>query len=592
MGAYSPLLATYGVRVDQLLETVQDFVRYHDKLNKKLQKLRHRCQLTTRDTKKYHEKEKYSKITSDDYDEKSKLYGVVVLLHAERDLALAEILKLRARQRGKLKKSERKVIGTRLKRAMQTSEKLATLTQNEPQWTTRIQYLIYDKLTHAEYLTHGKQQRRKDSEKISGELALSFAALKFLGKSSVITEDVVEFLYAKYEYTLKQHADRAFSSTELHNFVVEKVEQAHQKGDEIVKLLMENGYRPQKQVSEAATSFKEIQWRAFTTKVYDPQVEELIAESQSLTVKGVPDYDTKLLKWQQALEKQESRIASQDEDEDDENDNQENDQILLAYIRYNALFTSVLRDNYLFGQLWQQWTKLGTAMASRLTKCKEIERIVKNLQKYLQDIMELPGVYQDDELLEQLEMSKLCFQLFYSSGCLGSLYQLKGRYLESLALHVDAHHKLEERLLESGKFQDILIPHEVLSYKKIESLQQLIKAGWKSVVSLAEYERHLKAQGQTLYQPTLIEKLDTGRIVPSDVSLSNIFPLRPKLRPVPSKPTLFDLAFNYVDYSGGSSGSDSSLTIQKPEDVSPKKTGGDNNSGKNKKRGFLGLFGR
>ncbi|GAV54594.1 hypothetical protein ZYGR_0AN00620 [Zygosaccharomyces rouxii] len=592
MGAYSPLLATYGVRVDQLLETAQDFVRYHEKLNKKLQKLRHKCQLTTRDTKKYQAKERYSKLTSEDYDENSKLYGVVVLLHAERDLALAEILKLRARQRGKLKKSERKVIGTRLKRAMQTSEKLAVLTKNEPQWTTRVQYLVYDKLARAEYLTHGKQQRHKDSKKISKELALSFAALKYLEKNSVITDSVVEFLHAKYEYTLKQHADRAFSSSELHNFVVEKVEQAHQDGDEMVKLLVENGFKPQKQASEAGTSFKEIQWRAFTAKVYDPQVEELIAESKSVTVKGASDYDTKLLKWQQALEKQELRIASQDEDEEDEADNQENDQILLAYIRYNALFTSVLRDNYLFGQLWQQWTKLGTAMATRLTKCKEIERIVKNLQKYLQDIMELPGVYQDDELMEQLEISKLYFQLSYTSGCLGGLYQLKGRYLESLALHVDAHHKLEEKLTEVGEFRDILIPLEVLSNKKIESLQQLIKAGWKSVVSLAEYEKHLKAQGQTPFQSTLIEKLDTGRITPSDIKLSNIFPLRPKLSPVPSKPTLFDLAFNYMDYANEDSGSVSSWTTQKSESVPPSNNGDDNNNSTSRKRGFLGLFGR
>ncbi|CAR31021.1 hypothetical protein ZYGR_0P03270 [Zygosaccharomyces rouxii] len=592
MGVYSPLLATYGVRVDQLLETVQDFVRYHDKLNKKLQKLRHRCQLTTRDTKKYRTKEKYSKLSSDDYDENSKLYGVVVLLHAERDLALAEVLKLRARQRGKMKKSERKVVSTRLKRAMQTSEKLVALTTNESQWITRVQYLVYEKLARAEYLTHGKQQRHKDSKKISKELALSFAALKYLEQASVITDSVVEFLHAKYEYTLKQHADGAFSSTELHNFVVEKVEEASQNGDEMVKLLVENGYKPQKQASEAGTSFKEIQWRAFTAKVYDPQVEELIAESKSVTVKSAPDYDTKLLKWQQALEIQESRIASQDEDEEDEADNQENDQILLAYIKYNALFTSVLRDNYLFGQLWQQWTKLGTAMASRLTKSKEIERIVKNLQKYLQDIMELPGVYRDDELTEQLELSKLYFQLTYTSGCLGGLYQLKGRYLESLALHVDAHQKLEERLTEMGNFQDILIPLEVLSHKKIESLQQLIKAGWKSVVSLAEYEKHLKVQGQAAHQPTLIEKLDTGRIIPSDVKLSNIFPLRPKLRPVPSKPTLFDLAFNYMDYAGEGSESASSWTTQRSEPAPASNNGDDNNSNTNKKRGFLGLFGR
>lgn len=116
MPIFSPINATYGVRVEQILETDQDFVKYHDKLNRKLQKLRHRCQGVTKDTKKYSEKEKFSKITSDNYDKQSKLYGVLYLLQVERDLSLVETLKLRGRQRGKLKRPERKVIQTRLKK--------------------------------------------------------------------------------------------------------------------------------------------------------------------------------------------------------------------------------------------------------------------------------------------------------------------------------------------------------------------------------------------------------------------------------------------------------------------------------------------
>lgn len=111
MTYYSPLAATYGVRVDQFLETAQDFTKYHAKLNTKLQKLRRRCRITTKDTKHYSSKEKYSKITSEDYDTKNKLFGALVLLHAERDLAFAEELKLKAHARGAktLKKSEKKL---------------------------------------------------------------------------------------------------------------------------------------------------------------------------------------------------------------------------------------------------------------------------------------------------------------------------------------------------------------------------------------------------------------------------------------------------------------------------------------------------
>lgn len=580
---YSPILATYGIRVDQLLETAQDFAKYHEKLNKKLQKLRHRCQLVTKDTKRYATKEKYSKIGNEDYNENSKLFGILVLLHAERDLALAEILKLRARQRGKLKKSEKKVVATRLKRALQTTEKLVALTQDEAQWTVRAQYLVYSKLVRAEYLTYGKFQKHKNSTKVSQDLALSFAALEHLHNLSVLPDGVLDLLHAKYEYTLKQHSETTFSSSDLHNVIVQQVLDAQQDGDELVSLLVNNGYKPQMQATKRSSSVKEIQWRAFAARIYDPQVEALIAESKLVPIRGAPDYDTKLLKWQQALDKQEQRIATQDEEEED--DSLENDQILLAYIKCNALFTSILRDNYLFTQLWLQWNKLGASMASRLTKCKEIERIVKNLQKYIQDVMELPGIYQDDELMAQLELTKLYFKLTFTSGCLGRLYQLKGRYLESLALHVDAHHKLEEKLISMDDFRDVLVPGDLLSHRKIAILQQMIKTGWKSVVSLAEYEKFMKSNRE-LYQPSVIEKLDSGRILPAEVTLSNIFPLRPKLIPVPSKPSLFDLAFNYMNYADKGGVSRSSETITKSAfsaSAAPEDTAG-------KKRGFLGLF--
>lgn len=581
MTAYAPLLATYGVRVDQLLETAQDFAKYHEKLNKKLQKLRHRCQVVTKDTKRYAAKEKYSKLASEDY-ENNKLFGVLMLLHAERDSVLAEVLKLRARQRGKLKKSEGKVVATRLKRALQTTEKLVIMTQNEPEWSTRAQYLMYAKLARAEYSIHGKSQKHKNSGRISQDLALSFAALDHLHNLSLLPDGVLDLLHAKYEYTLKQHAESAFSSVELHNFIVQQVIDAQQNGDEMANLLVSNGYKPQMQTNKRGISVKEVQWRAFTARVYDPQVEALITEAKQVAIKGAPDYDTKLLKWQQALDKQEERIATQEEEE--EEDSQENDQILLAYIKCNVLFTSILRDNYLFNQLWQQWDKLGTSMALRITKCKEIDRIVKNLQKYLQDVMELPGIYQDDELMAQLELSKLYFQLSFTSGCLGGLYQLKGKYLESLALHVNAHRTLDEKLIDMGAFQEILVPAGLLSQKKIASLQQLIKTGWKSVASLAEYEKFLKDGSQGLYEPTVIERLDSGRILPADVKLSNIFPLRPKIKPVPSKPTLFDLAFNYVNYSGKVSEPSESITkAESPASEAQE----DTNS---RKRGFLGLF--
>lgn len=598
MAVYSPIAATYGVRVEQLLETVDDYRRYHSKLNKKLQSLRHRCQVVTRDTRKYASKEKYSKFDSDEYDRKNKLYGVLVLLHAERDLSLVNVLKLRARQRGKLKTSEKKVLSTRLKKVVQTTERLLKLTKNENQWITRIQYIIYSKLARAEYLAHGKFSKRKDSETISKELALSFAALSHLESLRLLPQSTLEFLQATYEYTLKQHAGNLLSSAELENFIVEQVVEAKEAEDELAKLLFANGYDKKSHDinMDNVASIKRIQWRAFTAEIHDFQVEQSIQEAKSIMIKNVSNYDEKLLKWQQALERQESRIQSYEDqaiEEDTGADNPENDQILLAFIKYNMLFTSISRDNYLFNQLWKQWNQLGTSMSSKLTKYKELERIVKNLLKYLQDVMELPGVYSDDDLLAQLQLCKLYFKLTLSSGCLGAIYQSKGEYMKSLALHTDAHEQLLVALKKVGTSSELVLPKDLLSSQRIDDLKTLIKTGWGSVLALAEYEKSISQKRPNTYDPSLVERLASHSIRPEMVHLNNLFPLRPKLRPIPSKPTLFDLAFNYINYDMNEENQNDEPVAPSQRDLPSKKQAVvKEEQESSKKRGFLGIFGR
>lgn len=202
--------------------------------------------MVTKDTKKYSSKNKYGEINSEDYDNKTKLIGVLILLHAERDLALAETLKLRARQRGKLKKSEEKVLSTRLKKACKTADKLVNVTQNEQQWITRAQYLAFAKLVHSEYLINGKRFKRKDNAKISNNLALVFAALEHLKNLSLLAEEVVDNIVNKYQYSLKQYAGNLITTPEINNFIVERVQSDENKDDELVKLLLDNGFNMKK----------------------------------------------------------------------------------------------------------------------------------------------------------------------------------------------------------------------------------------------------------------------------------------------------------------------------------------------------------
>lgn len=594
MGIYSPIGATYGVRVDQILETDQDFTKYHEKLNRKLQKLRHRCQGVTKDTKRYSEKEKLSKVTHEHYDNKSKLYGVLFLLHAERDLALVETLKLRGRQRGKLKRAERKVISTRLKKVSQTVQKLVELTKNEQNSFTRLQYLVYERLALAEYTLYGKvTKKNKTNDRVTKLLALPFAALEFLQKEGLVNEDILGLIHSKYEYTLKQYSGNLVSNQELNNFIAKVISEVGEQ-DEIVMILLENGYKIEvKEVNESAVySLTNISWRAFNAKITDHEVSSYIEAAQNVEIKNVTDYSTLLLHWDNALNRQEIVIKNFDENDienDDEIDNpQENNQILLAYIKYNRLLVNTLRDNEIFKQLWNQWNTSSPTISAKIVKFKELDRITKNLEVFLQEIMELPGIYSDDELMYQLELLTLYYQTIISSGALAYLYQAKGHYREALALHIDAFQKLDGKLEDAMmNGSEAILPATLFDKTEVEKTRDNVKSAWTGVVALAGYQKALK---NTKSKYSVIEKLNFGISVdPTEISLKNLFPTTPKIRPVSAKPTLFDLAFNYVQYEkvteisqpAAKTASTETIDSENNEKEEPKK-----------KRGFLGLFGR
>ena len=597
MPVYSPIAATYGARIEQFLETAEDFDKYHRKVNTKLRHLRHHCQLVTKDTRKYAAKDHYPQITSKDYDKKNKLFGALVLMHAERDLAFAEAIRLRIRHRGKPKGSELRLAATRLKKANSTAQKLVQLTENEQQWLTRAQYLAYAKIVHVEFLLHGKQVKTKNSALITSELAVALAACAYLRDKGVLPADVVDLLNARYEYTLSQYAgSNGSSSADARAVVSQAIEQARQAGDELAVLLFNNNYSLKVEDADmdvdAPVVDNTVNWRSFSCTIADSQIAQLISDVQANTqIRDVADYGDKIAKWETILAMQEERIAHLDTDIDD---TEENEQILLAYIKFQRTFTATCRDVFLFNRLWKQWENLGSAMSSRITKYKEIERIVKNIIAYLKEITELPGVYSDDDLVAQLELATLYFQLYLNAGCLASLYQTKGQYRESLALYVNSNEQLQAVIHTINGIDAVPLPEDIITLQKVQALQSLIHTGWKSVIALAEYEAELnKSAIVKRFRPTVIEKIDANAVRPSDVHLDNLFPLRPIIKPIGAKPTLFDLAFNYIDYEEKTPAKSQSQepVVQQSSPASEPQSAPDAQPAK--KRGFLGgLFGR
>lgn len=598
---YSPIGATYGVRMEQFIESDRDYIKYHEKLNKKLQKLRSNLKITTKDTKRYSSKEKFSKVSADDYDNKSKLFGTLMLLYIERDVALCEMYKLRARGRGKLKKSERKILTDRLKKSARGVVRLTDLSKNEPDWNIRAQYLIYAKLITVENLLYGKQAKKKEAENISKGLAIAFAALKFLVTEGKINQDLLDSIRARYEYTLMQYAGGLLTPIDLHNFITNTVLDTKQIGsDELVNIIYEHGFTIELKdvvMEKNDDTIKQINWRSFNCTISDNHLAQLIEDARSITTENISDYSAKIAKWEECLSHQETYISHNAEDIDDE----ENEQILLAYIKYQTIFTSVSREHDLFNQLWSQWLQMSSLIDEKILKFKELDRIVKNLRNYLEDLMELPGVYSDDELLAQLDLAKLYFTLHITAGCLGHLYQLKHQNVEALALYTDAYTKLTESFDKSQiDSEEIILSDDLLTKDNVEKFITDLKTNLSSIIALAEFETEFRNNKISKYDLSTIDNLSFKKNISlNDANLDNLFPLRPQLLPIGVKPSLFDMAFNYIQYDNGEAQGKPdtrNISMEKPKDSTPSASNAtvidDGGNVSSKRRGFLGLFGR
>lgn len=612
---YSPINATFGVRMEQFIESDQDYIKYHSKLNRKLQKLRKKLNLTTRDTKHYSSKEKFSKLTSEDYDNKNKLFGTLLLLYIERDLSICELYKLRARSRGKFKKAERKLVTERLKKSVKSVHRLLDLSKNEIDWIIRIQYLIFGKLIVVENLLYGKTAKRKENDNISQGLAICFAALQFLVSKEIINPDLFDFIRSKYEYTLMQYAGGLLSPIDLHNFITNTIIQIKenketsrdQYTDELVNILYNNGFTIDLQdvdmdKKENETTITHINWRAFKCTINDNHLAQMIEEARNVPIEHISDYSNKIAKWEECVSYQENYINNNSNSNNEEIEDEENEQILLVYLKYQTILISFSRENDLFNQLWNEWLQIGPLLTDKILKYKELDRIVKNKRKYLQDLMELPGVYSDDDLLSQLELTQTYFTLHINAVCLGHLYQLKHLNIEALALYTDAYQKITETYYQSSitSNDDILIPHKIINKESIENFIVDLKTKLSSIIALAEFETEFRNVEKSKYDFSTIDKLALGgEITLNDAKLDNLFPLKPQLIPISVKPSLFDIAFNYIQYDNDSNTitgktQENSVKLETTSiQVDAEPTPTDNKQGAPlKRRGFLGLFGR
>lgn len=576
----SPLATTIGARLSAYLSTAEDFHKYRSKINKQLLRLRHELGLITRDTKNYKAKEKISSISSGDYDNNSR-YGLLLLLTAERDLVYSLEIKSKLEISSESASSYKNLMISRLKKSISSTKKLLSITVNESDESILIDLYIYSALNEGSLAIN-----KKKWEAALNAFSIAKCALEYLYSQkseedmdnqfnkSVISELIETLVDPSLSLAVSQldRPDLNLSTSDLKS-VSRKC--CHfdtipylQKLVELIKK------KDSSFVSEIASTVKlidSITWRSHEAKLYN---DEIAFKVMNLIKPEVNAYDKAELfdqvisEWSKTLELHQNDL-NKNQDEDDQDKIQDR-AILSTFINYNLLFTRIRRDTIVIDDLSS--TVHSASKVKKLTVNKDITRMLNSIVSIIEEIKELPGVYNDDELMESLD-TMIQFTHFRRLVRLSDSFLLKEKYLESLKILNTIKEKIDVNGL-NYLVEDF--PYKVSSNNDLSQFKSQVDEIFFKTQILAQFSFELEKNPNNFVAENMNQ-------FPSSSAILNVGE-KPVLKPILSKPVLFDVAFNYINYTSNSSKAGS------VEPAASTTSTADEES--KKKSGFFGIFGR
>jgi signal recognition particle subunit SRP68 len=535
----SPLNLTFGARNSAFLQSADDFRKQRVKVTRRIHKLRTYLNIQVKNTRNY----KSSQITKENYNGSHKYY-LLSLLSAERDYLYAlEIRSLIDLNSSTNIKSKQKLLTTRLKRGLQAINNLADISEAEPDFTKRLEILVLRELINAHYSINVKRWKAAIQSYSIARVSLQYLEqAEDSSESNVLYKDIIEetidepFKLAIYRDSKKSTIDL----TEYSKKIVDETAMSH----EIYKLISSKDAEFLKPALESELS-KEISWRSYEAQVKDETTAKLLSRASKIELSSIESYDKALSLWQEALENHSSYIARSVQD-----DEEQDDQILLAFIKYNSLLTRIRRDETLLSK-----------------NKKESLRILDTIDSTIQEILELPGVYSDDELFQNLQFLAKYYQSYK---------------LNILGLHFFTIKEYSKTLLLSAKALDLLQSSEFTidlgNFISNDDVSKLV-----GQISSLKQNSHVLAQIESTLPKDKSISDDINKFHNSYHNIVNL-----KLEPIPIKPVLFDVAYNYVSYTKDA------VPVQKhvSSSANTDSDSASENIDAQKKKGFFGLFGR
>lgn len=579
MSLASPLGITFGARIAAYLAAPDDFRKHRKRINKRLLKLRHELGIVTKDSRNYQETEKTSSITADLYENDSR-NGLLLLLLAERDVVHALEVKSQLEVSPERLSSQKRLMTSKLKKAVSTCKKVLEVTANESSATKKIELYIYAALVHGMY---GVNKKRWGDALYAFSLARCGLELLYSQAESDLTISEVLFSRLAISELLDTLVDPSLNLTMSQYAAIDDaaadvrtVARKHCRDGSVayLKPCFDNIVAVDgsfvEEIEEEQVS-RSISWRQHDATLHNDELAVKLSKVSRLDWRGLNEpeqFDSLYSQWS-ALVDIHTADLEKNKDEDDMLRVQDG-AILLTFLRYNMLFVRVRRDLLLVDKLS---TLISASSVETLRLSKDILRLYSSINLTVFEIKDLPGVYNDEQLYESLENLSLFFAA-KRSLVVSLCYSAATEPSKALAilLHLKRTFIVTEDFYKVSEF-----PYDVTSHTQAKELENTISKRLIEINALAKFIHSAKRYDQKFVSES-VYKFDLS--LDSIKNVANVDKVG-SISPVLSKPVLFDIAFNYIGYADEE---DAEPVKQKQQEEKPEE--------EKKKSGLFGLFGR
>lgn len=604
-----PLANTYGIRSELFLQTADDYHRQRLRTNKKLNKLRRSLNIITKDTKNYKEKEKTKSIVAENYDMDTK-FGDVLLYLVERDLLYAQETRLLLDVHSS--KQKEKFLVTKYKKALKHGKHLISVIANEENPLKVLEVITYVAIIE------GLLAVTKKKYKVSlYSFSIARCSLQYLYSYQQLPAQYTKELYydimdlvvdpALKVSAVQVNGSRAAGISNLAELSKEQV-----FDNELIPYL----YKAVQIIKEGDSTYvtpsheseqkllDQISWGSYTANIKSNDLALAIMkvneEASRIVDSDAATYDAPLISYQDAIgihvqDMERSEHGNAGDDDDYESGNQEQ-YIILTYLKYNYLLLRVRRDYTLMNGL-ESNEENGDGKLSKqklLELWKDYLKVNDSILSSLNEVKELPGIANDDDVMDFLASVENFFKVKKHMK-LSKAYLVENQHVASLAL-IDSALKL----LQNTKPFETNSEGNLPDNKALESIKDEVTNERSKAYILAQYFSNGGSQA-IVGSEYLIDNLDRFPAVTGAELLKKVAPKGIDFQPVHAKPVLFDIAYNYIkdptegaasvgSISSSLSAAAGTKQLVQDDDEIMAEDGAEQKE--KKKSGFFGLFGR